>query len=279
MELKPKPNRGGRLRRGLFLPFRLHDGQAPFLVLLFFLALALSGCGSTGPAPVVDGFGPAPDGYYRIRQGDTLRGIANRHRVDYRTLARWNKLDSPYRIYSGRLLRVEPPGGPGGGRKIAKSAGKSGTSSALSSNRTAKASNTKAQRPTGKGETVSAGVTWQWPMKGKVVQTYRRGDRTRQGIRIKGGAGQKVVAAAGGTVVYSGSGLKGYGNLIIVKHNNDYLSAYGFNRRLLVGEGARVKRGQKLAEVGQASSGDYLLHFEIRRNGAAEDPMRHLPGS
>jgi len=87
------------------------------------------------------------------------------------------------------------------------------------------------------------------------------------------------VAAASGTVVYSGSGLKGYGNLIIVKHNNDYLSAYGFNRRLLVDEGARVKRGQKLAEVGQASSGEYLLHFEIRRSGTAEDPLRYLPGS
>jgi lipoprotein NlpD len=86
-----------------------------------------------------------------------------------------------------------------------------------------------------------------------------------------------VLAAEGGTVVYSGSGLKGYGNLIIVKHNNSYLSAYGFNRRLLVSEGATVKRGQGVAEVGQASDGKYRLHFEIRRNGTAVDPLKYLP--
>jgi lipoprotein NlpD len=273
--MKLEPDRGGGSRRDPFFPFGLRKGRGPFLVLLISLALALSGCGSTGPAPVVDGFGPAPEGYYRIRQGDTLRGIANRHRVDYRTLARWNKLDSPYRIYAGRLLRVEPPGGRGGG-KIAKSAGKPSPSSGLSAK---KAPSGTTQRQAGAGARVASGVKWQWPLKGKVVQTFRRGDRTRQGIRIAGGAGQKVVAAASGTVVYSGSGLKGYGNLIIVKHNNDYLSAYGFNRRLLVDEGARVKRGQKLAEVGQASSGEYLLHFEIRRSGTAEDPLRYLPGS
>ena len=88
-----------------------------------------------------------------------------------------------------------------------------------------------------------------------------------------------VVAAEGGKVVYSGSGLKGYGNLIIVKHNNNYLSAYGFNRRLLVKEGEQVSRGQTLAEVGQVPGGDYLLHFEIRKNGTAVNPLAYLPGS
>jgi lipoprotein NlpD len=111
------------------------------------------------------------------------------------------------------------------------------------------------------------------------VKTFSRGDRTRQGIRIAGKPGEKVAAAEAGTVAYSGSGLKGYGNLIIVKHNNDYLSAYGFNRRLLVAEGARVKRGQSVAEVGQASGGEYLLHFEIRRDGTAVDPLDFLPAS
>jgi lipoprotein NlpD len=96
-------------------------------------------------------------------------------------------------------------------------------------------------------------------------------------VRIAGRAGQPVAAAEGGTVVYSGSGLKGYGNLIIVKHNNEFLSAYGFNRRLLVKEGQRVQRGQSVAEVGQAAGGEYLLHFEIRRNGVATDPLAYLP--
>jgi lipoprotein NlpD len=112
-----------------------------------------------------------------------------------------------------------------------------------------------------------------------VKQTFRKGDRTRQGIRIAGRLGQPVLAAEAGDVVYSGSGLKGYGNLIIVKHNDKYLSAYGFNRRLLVKEGERVNRGQRVAEVGQASSGAYLLHFEIRREGTAVDPLDYLPRS
>jgi lipoprotein NlpD len=114
-------------------------------------------------------------------------------------------------------------------------------------------------------------------LKGKVVQRFRSGDRTRQGVRIAGGEGQQVCAAESGTVVYSGSGLKGYGNLIIVKHNDIYLSAYGFNRRLLVNEGAQVRRGQVVAEVGNAANGKYRLHFEIRKNGSAVDPLKYLP--
>lgn len=250
-------------------------------VLPVVLTLLLAACGTGGPAPVYDGYGPAPAGYYRIRPGDTLHRIAGRHKVGYETLARWNKLAPPYRIYAGRLLRVEPPGS-------------SGRSSGSSSKRTAKASGKSAagaakpvktsSRPSrsGKGASsgstaASAGLRWRWPLEGKVVQRFRGGDRTRQGIRIAARPGQKVLAAESGTVVYSGSGLKGYGNLIIVKHNSSYLSAYGFNRRILVPEGARVKRGEGLAEVGQASGGEYRLHFEIRRNGSAVDPLKYLP--
>jgi lipoprotein NlpD len=113
---------------------------------------------------------------------------------------------------------------------------------------------------------------------GPVVQTFDGGDRARQGIRIRGREGEPVLAAADGRVVYSGGGLTGYGNLIIIKHNDKYLSAYGFNRRLLVAEGDRVRRGQAVAEVGQAVGGrGYLLHFEIRRDGTAVDPVRYLP--
>lgn len=242
-------------------------------------ALSLSGCGSTGPAPVYDSFGPAPAGYYRIRSGDTLNKIAIRHKVSYKRLAQWNDLDPPYRIYAGSLLRVEPSAGkPNSTSNVdTRSAKKSGQSDSLtkvsvqtSSHRTAvpnRSSDTKAIPE----------LRWKWPLEGKVVQKFRTGDRTRQGIRIAGRSGQKVLAVENGTVVYSGSGLKGYGNLIIVKHNNTYLSAYGFNRRLLVNEGVRVKRGQAVAEVGQASGGEYLLHFEIRRKGTAVDPLKYLP--
>jgi len=135
----------------------------------------------------------------------------------------------------------------------------------------------KAASAKGGAKAAASGLNWRWPLQGRVAQTFNRGDRTRQGIRIVGRAGAKVSAVEAGTVVYSGSGLKGYGNLIIIKHNNKYLSAYGFNRRLLTTEGARVKRGQSVAEVGQPAGGDYLLHFEIRRDGTAVNPLDYLP--
>jgi lipoprotein NlpD len=123
------------------------------------------------------------------------------------------------------------------------------------------------------------GLHWSWPLRGKVLQTFRPGDRTHEGIRISGKGGEMVLAAESGKVVYSGSGLKGYGNLIIIKHNNKYLSAYGFNRRLLVKEGDQVSRGEPIAEVGQLPGGGYGLHFEIRKNGKPVNPLRYLPAS
>lgn len=118
---------------------------------------------------------------------------------------------------------------------------------------------------------------WLWPLRGRVVQGFRSGDRTRRGIRIAGSAGATVVAAKAGTVVYSGSGLVGYGNLIILEHDDSYLSAYGFNRKLLVREGDKVARGEQVAELGQAPGGQFLLHFEIRHRGSAVDPLALLP--
>jgi len=235
------------------------------LVALLFVLL-LSGCGSLGAAP---------PGYYWIRSGDTLSRIARRYKVGYKTLARWNRLGPPYRIYAGSLLRVKPPRGKGdstnrGTRRTAKRSRAKGRA-------TAGASTKATRRALGKSARVASGLRWRWPLGGKVAQRFRRGDRTRQGIRIAGRPGQKVVATESGTVVYSNSGLKGYGNLIIIKHANGYLSAYGFNRRLLVREGARVKRGQGIAEVGQASDGAYHLHFEVRRQGTPVDPLRYLP--
>jgi lipoprotein NlpD len=262
---------------------------ASVLFLLAFLGaqLQLVGCGTREPAPVDsrDGSGPVPAGQYRVRDGDTLYSIAFRRGIDFKSLAQWNRIPPPYRIYAGKLIRVEPPHGQGG--KVSatesqpKKAGVSSRAAAPASPKVAAAkpavAGTSAQASTSKKS--GSGLKWQWPIKGRVVQGFRRGDRTRQGIRISGRAGQQVNAAGSGTVVYSGSGLKGYGNLIIVKHDNNYLSAYGFNRRLLVSEGQRVKRGQGVAEVGKATSGEYLLHFEIRRNGIAEDPLKYLTGT
>ncbi|WP_296806379.1 peptidoglycan DD-metalloendopeptidase family protein [Thiocapsa sp.] len=254
----------------------------------------LGGCASKAPAPVGgwDWVGPAPDGYYLIRRGDTLSEVATRHGVGVRTLAGWNGLESPYSIYAGRLLRIEPPDGspapqpsaaPSSPTVVAAPA-PANPAPAASPPRASSAEPASREVPPSKAvrsagsPAAASGVAWAWPLKGSLAQTFSDGDRTRQGIRIRGRAGGQATAAADGQVVYSGGGLKGYGNLIIIKHNDKYLSAYGFNRRLLAAEGDRVKRGQAIAEVGQAvEGGSYLLHFEIRRDGTAVDPLLYLP--
>lgn len=121
----------------------------------------------------------------------------------------------------------------------------------------------------------SGGVSWRWPASGKVVGTFVAGDQTRQGVDIAGSDGARVVAAADGSVVYSGNGLLGYGELIIVKHSTSFLSAYGHNRKRLVKEGDTVKAGQAIAEMG--GSNRQMLHFEIRRNGKPVNPLEYLP--
>jgi lipoprotein NlpD len=118
---------------------------------------------------------------------------------------------------------------------------------------------------------------WQWPTQGQVISRYAEGDKARQGVAIAGTAGQPVRAAAAGTVVYSGAGLVGYGELIIIKHNDEWLSAYGHNRRRLVAEGANISAGQQIAELGRTGTSRDMLHFEIRRNGKPVDPAPLLP--
>lgn len=124
-----------------------------------------------------------------------------------------------------------------------------------------------------------AGIRWRWPTQGEVIRRFTTSDLTRQGIDIAGRSGQAVVAAADGEIVYSGSGLRGYGELIIVKHSGEFLSAYGHNRKRLVAEGQRVKAGEPIAELGRTGTDRDKLHFEIRRNGKPVDPMQFLPKS
>lgn len=248
------------------------------------LTLQLGGCASSG------GYPPAPPGYYRIRSGDTLSEIAVRRRISMRQLATWNGLAPPYPIYAGTLLRIKPPDGraaPAGERTAATAARRGApTPPARGARSRGKASASAGpvktvSRPAGVPGSAagSSGITWQWPASGPLKQRYQAGERTRQGIRIGTAPGAPVLAAADGAVVYGGSGLKGYGNLIIVRHSPRYLSAYGFNRQLLVNEGDRVRRGQRLAEAGAAADGQPMLHFEIRRDGATVDPLLYLPAA
>ncbi|HSQ07633.1 MAG TPA: peptidoglycan DD-metalloendopeptidase family protein [Chromatiaceae bacterium] len=279
--------------------------------------MGLSGCASQTPAPVFgwDETAPAPEGYYRVKAGDTLSEVALALKIDSADLVLWNDLKPPYKIVSGRLLRIGPPaegltspvvaGTQGGGVEGQEKQGRAPVAGSDANSakpdmpvkrdipvkqvrsvkdspkvdevrpRRADVNPSKAAGDAGGAAT----LRWQWPLPGPVRQTFVRGDRTRAGIRIAGRSGDQVKAAEAGSVVYSGSGLKGYGNLIIIQHNKDFLSAYGFNRRLLVKEGARVKRGQAVAEIGQAAGGDWLLHFEIRKNGNAVDPLGYLPST
>ena len=274
------------------LHLRTRAVVSALLALGVLAALLLAGCGSTGLAPVDERYAPAPPGFYRIRSGDTLSEIAERKRIRMRTLAAWNELAPPYAIYAGQLLRMKaPPGGVASGGNARRAAAPARSTpaaktpaepapkpAAKAAKKPAKAATKPVPKP-GSGASAS-GLTWAWPVSGRLLQRYQPNDRTRQGIRIAAEAGTPVAAAADGEVVYSGrSGLAGYGNLIIVKHSPRYLSAYGFNRRVLVSEGARVKRGQQLAEVGQSAAGEPMLHFEIRRDGATVDPLLFLPAA
>jgi lipoprotein NlpD len=192
-----------------------------------------------------------------VRSGETLFTIAWRYGEDHRDLARWNKLGDGSLIYPGQAIRLTPPSGErrAPSRSAAKDAGKT---------------------PLPPIPTQPA-PRWRWPTTGKVMVEF--GDRpgTGTGILIGGSIGQAVAAAAAGNVVYSGSGLIGYGELIILKHNDTYLSAYGHNASLLVKEGQAIEKGQRIATMGEGPGGKPRLHFEIRRNGKPVNPRQHLP--
>jgi lipoprotein NlpD len=274
--------------------------------------LFLVGCASTPPAPVEDrslgnrhgsrlgADSRAPSGSYRVRKGDTLFSIAFRNGLDYRDLARVNGIDAPYTIYVDQLIRLDgraiaanpPPSrrsssSPPPRRSPQQAPARTGSSAALAAtpSNSAPVAPRPSTEPTVTREpeqaresaAASAGVAWRWPAEGQLVASFVAGDQTRQGINIAGKSGDAVRASADGQVVYSGNGLIGYGELIIVKHNSTMLSAYGHNRRRLVQEGDKVKAGQQIAEMGSSSATRDMLHFEIRRNGKPVDPLGLLP--
>lgn len=197
--------------------------------------------------------------------------------MDYREFAKWNDIRSPYSIHPGRRLRVKSPKTS----RVVKTrptlirpARESKVQQAVISNASPKQ---KKSITSHKTPNYSLKLHWQWPTEGKVKVKFKKGDHSRKGIMLTGQLGQDVKAAEAGTVVYSGSGLIGYGKLLIIKHNKNYLSAYGHNKRLLVKEGDQVRKGTHIADMGTNGSGDVALHFEIRRNGIPVDPLPLLP--
>jgi lipoprotein NlpD len=225
--------------------------------------VVLAGCAGGQPVPVKDHSQGVTQPTYRVvRSGDTLYSIAWDIGLDYRTLARWNHIGPPYVIKPGQRLRTIPPVTPAQTPDQSRS-------------RAAKTTAPKTRRPpVRRSATKTRG--WVWPTEGRIVAGFspRAG---RKGIDISGKYGQTIRSAAAGKVVYAGAGLRGYGKLIIVKHDETFLSAYAHNRKLLVKEGNRVTRGEKIAEMGRSGSNRVKLHFEIRRRGSPVDPTRYLP--
>ena len=276
-------------------------------LLLSLSALLLTGCGGgravvapveelsdrshARPAPVV-----RATTHHRVQPGDTLHAIAFLYGLDYRQLVRWNGLRSANLIRVGQRLRLTPPpqsakaSKPKPKPKPAKPAASAKKPAASKPKRVARAEpkpKPKAQpkkqtkpaaKPAPKPYRGPAKLSWRWPAEGKLLTTFSKRKPGRKGIDIGGKRGRPVVAASGGEVVYSGSGLQRYyGKLIIIKHNDRFLSAYAHNDKLLVKEGARVKSGQRIATLGSSGTDRVKLHFEIRRDGKPVNPMRYLP--
>jgi len=318
-------------------------------VVLMLLAL-LAGCGISkpppGPAPVIDRSQTGSTAArtvrprhvdpsdtrpetYTVKPGDRLYAIALDHGLDYRDLARWNRISNPDRIFAGQVLRLRgPDGGSAGGATPGVAAQPLETApapvgrsldetppvaaEAPSSPRPPPARQAPAPSaapvpdPAAAAPAVAAspepaaelpnepppapqpaaretrplalvGAPWQWPANGRVVAQFNEA-ANRKGIAIAGAAGDPVLASAAGEVVYAGDGLRGYGKLIVLRHNKEFLSAYAHNQKLLVKEGDVVKAGQKIAEMGSTDAADVRLHFEIRRFGKPLDPLGYLPG-
>ena len=224
------------------------------------------GAGTTGPVKVSK---PKYGATHVVRRGETVYRIATSNGITALDLALWNSIRPPYTIYPGQRLRLYPGGGSAT-RTVSRPAttpSRSGASAA----RPAASAAAPVYAP------ARSDVGWRWPTDGQLIGRYASGDPTRQGIDIAGSAGQAVRAAADGVVVYSGTGLVGYGELVIVKHNEQWLSAYGHNRARLVNEGQVVKAGQQIAEMGRTGAARDMLHFEIRYNGKPVDPLAYLP--
>lgn len=216
-------------------------------------------------------------GVYRVKSGDTLFSIAFSYGLDYRQVARINNISAPYTIYPNQKIRLKgsPKHTSSSSRSIAKN------TSSKASKPIAKNTTPKVNAPTKSVSTVKIPTkkvsSWRWPISGSVAKGFSNAGVSSKGIDIKGKNAEHVKAAADGTVVYAGNGLIGYGNLVIVKHNDVYLSAYAYNDRILVKEKQTVRMGDSLAVIGGKGTERPLLHFEVRRDGQPIDPLKVLP--
>ncbi|MGV8860148.1 MAG: peptidoglycan DD-metalloendopeptidase family protein [Pseudomonas sp.] len=262
------------------------------LVIGIAFGIFLAGCSSTpsGGVRVVDRNKAAPQrqavttGQYVVRRSDTLFSIAFRYGWDWKALAERNQIPAPYTIHPGQTIRFD-------GRSSSAPTSVASTSDVAPSG---SIKTTVISRPIGvvpviipapSGTPATTPIQavgrsptgWAWPSNGILIGKFSSNGSLNKGIDIAGDLGQPVLAASDGSVVYAGSGLRGYGELVIIKHSDTYVSAYGHNRRLLVREGQQVKVGQTIAEMGSTGTDRVKLHFEIRRQGKPVDPLEFLP--
>lgn len=264
------------------------------LLCLLLSAAALTACGSaakwdtTRPSRGPQSAFPDPirppeanPGQYTVKPGDTLYSIAFRYRLKFQDVARWNQIGESYLIRPGQVLRLTPPpvvaqntprGTTGGSRTTpTRPTTRPRQGSATPQTRRPSASTSSPQTTPARR---TGPVQWRWPVAGAVAKPFTE---ARQGIVLAGKSGDGIRAASAGEVVYSGTGLQGYGKLVIVKHSETYLSAYGYNSAVLVEEGAQVSAGQQIARMGLGPGGTPALRFEIRREGRPINPVSQLP--
>jgi len=287
------------------VPARRAAWRSVLLVAAVTSLLVTAGCSTrrvTQPAPVEDRSGasaievkPLPGaenagkpGYFTVRPGDTLYRIALESGQAWRDVQAWNNLANPNLIEVGQVLRVAPPATTGamGAQSSAQTTVTAapvatpgvvarpltaGSAAPATAPPTAPAAPAAAETPVASSEELQ----FVWPAQGSVIAPFD--EAKNKGVAISGRVGDPIVAAADGRVVYAGAGLRGYGNLIILKHNNTYLTAYAHNQALLVREDQAVRQGQKIAEMGSSDADRVKLHFEVRRLGKPVDPLGHLP--
>lgn len=246
-----------------------------------FGARPASGAVDPGSAKQLPGFENAgKPGYYTVKPGDTMIRIGLENGQNWRDIVRWNNLENPNIIEVGQVLRVVPPTSENplvvtrpvspGSAPASSTAPAQAASAAKPASAPAGTSASPAPAATGEED-----IAWIWPAQGPMVAGFD--EAKNKGLDISGKAGDAVVASADGRVVYAGAGLRGYGNLVILKHNNTFLTAYAHNQTLLVKEDQNVKKGQKIAEMGNSDADRVKLHFEIRRQGKPVDPAKYLP--
>jgi len=258
------------------------------VALIMIVAIGLAACSTpprTKPATITDRSTPvagtpaqeavAP-GFYRVKRGDTLIRIALDNGQSYRDIAAWNNITDPNLIEVDQVLRVKPP--PSASRVVTKPIEpiKPADSKASSDKKVAakKVEEKEVAIAEPKADAVDPPIKLSWPAKGKVVDEFN--EAKNKGIDIAGKMGEPIQAAADGKVVYAGNSLRGYGNLVIIKHDNTYLTAYAHNRTLVVKEGENVRKGQRIAEMGDSDANMVKLHFEVRMNGKPVNPMQYL---